>query len=157
MRWPETQRHSHLWWMQQSMSMSWHPCHQGWGWPWLPSSLSSSFLFSYFSCYILYNQSPTPSISFSSHSFLMQSSHHILGLPGLMFPSTFWASHLFAILSTLLVHVKLFLTNFFLKLSFIPTSTLSSSILLLSALFTPIILLIQLFLANLHLLLLFLC
>ena len=61
------------------------------------------------------------------------------------------------ILSTRPPNFDLLLINFFLKLSFTPISTLSSSILLLSALFAPTILLIPLFFANLHLFLLFLC
>ena len=85
-----------------------------------------------------------------SRSLLTQSSHHILGLSCLLFPSIFWASDVFAtflspIISTQLAHFNLLLTNFFLKVSFTPTSTLISSILLLSTLFSPTILRIQLF------------
>ena len=35
-----------------------------------------------------------------SRSLLKQSSHRTLGLPRILFPSTFWASHLFASCST---------------------------------------------------------
>ena len=85
-----------------------------------------------------------------SLSLLTQSSHHILGLLRLLFPSTFWASALFAnflspILSTCPAHFSPLLTSFFLKLSFTPTCSLSSSSLLLSTLFSPTILLMQLF------------
>ena len=50
------------------------PWCQGWGWPWLLSSLLFSFLSSLLYHYVLYRQSPTPSIvcccsPFSSHSF----------------------------------------------------------------------------------------
>ena len=48
-------------------------CRQGWGWPWLPSPFSLSFLSTLFSCWILCQQSPTPVVCccspFSSHSF----------------------------------------------------------------------------------------
>ncbi len=55
-------------------------------------------------------------------SLLAQSSHRFLGLHRLLFFSTFWAIDLFASVSTLIlstwpVHFKLFLANFFLKLS----------------------------------------
>ena len=81
---------------------------------------------------------------------LTQSFNCVLSLPHLIFPSTYWGSVLFAsfpssILSTWLSHFNLLLTNFFLKLSFTSTSTLSSCILF-SSLFTPTILLILLFL-----------
>ena len=56
-----------------------------------------------------------------SRSLLTLSSHRILRLPRLRFPSTFWASPLFAnfsspILSTCPGHFSLLLTSFFMKL-----------------------------------------
>ena len=71
------------------------------------TSLFRLFLYSMFSHYVLYHQSPTPNFCccslFSSHSFqisLTQSSLSTLGLLRLLLPSTFWASHLFATFSS---------------------------------------------------------
>ena len=91
---------------------------------------------------VVLHSPPTP-----SRSPLTQSSHRILGLPRLLFPSNFWTSYFFGnfsstILSTCAANFSLLLTNFFLKLSFTPTSSLSSYILLVSALSSPTILLI---------------
>ena len=70
--------------------------------PWLLSFLLRiflSFLSSHFSHCILYQHSPTPSLSFAvvlhspptlSRSLFTQSSHHILDLPLLIFASTFF-------------------------------------------------------------------
>ena len=58
------------------------------GWPWLPLSFSSSFLSSINSLqFHLFHFSPSHSLQIC----LRASSHHILGLPHLLFPSTFWA------------------------------------------------------------------
>ena len=115
----------------------------------LQSSFSSAFLSSLFSHYVLYQQSPTPSIfcccsPFSSHSF-QTSLNKVLPSPSLSpsppFSFTFWASDLcqFSISHSFQKNGPFHPTphHLFLKLSFTPTSTLSSSILLLSALFTP--------------------
>jgi len=66
------------------------PCRQGWGWPWLLSSVRSS---SHFPHGVLYQQYPSSSIfCFVFHSplhspptLLKQSSHRILSLPRLLF------------------------------------------------------------------------
>ena len=85
-----------------------------------------------------------------SRSLLAHSSHRILRLPRPLFPSTFWApalllffiSHSFHMFGPFQPTPQQFrLKTFFHS----PTSTLSSSILLLPALFNPTILLIQLF------------
>ena len=88
------------------------------------SSVSIIFLFlPLFSHHGLYQQSPIPSIgcSFFLHFFPLFRYLFYFGLPHLVFPSTFWASALFAIfpsliLSTWPAHFNLFLFHFFLKL-----------------------------------------
>ena len=109
-----------------------------------PSRLFVSFLSSCFS----HQQFPTASIfcccsPFFSHSFLISLNAVLPSPPWSLsppFPSTFLTSDHFAYFSSPIhsprwTHFYLLLTNFFLKLSYTQTSTLSSSILLLSALF----------------------
>ena len=117
------------------MFSSWQPCHQGWDSPWLPSYVSSSFLSSLFSHCVLYHQSPTPIFCrcspFSSHYFQISlnavlPSHSWSSSPP--FPSSLWASDLFAsfpssILSKQMAHFNLHLINFFVELSSSKTST----------------------------------
>ena len=120
------------------------PCRQEWGWPWL----LSSFLHLFFPLVTFLSLSSLSTVSNSlsfavvfhspptfSRSLLTQTSHHILVLPCLLFPSTFLASAFNAnfsspFLSTSPAHFSLLLTSFFLKLSFIPTFTLGLSSLL---------------------------
>ena len=81
------------------------PCHQGWRWPWLLLSLprlsSPHFSFTTFSInslqLLLLLAVVLPHPPTLCRSLLTQSSHLILGLPRLLFPSTFWAfAHFFA-------------------------------------------------------------
>ena len=100
-------------------------------------SLSINSLLLFLSVAVVLHSPPTLS---NSRYLLTQSSHHILCLLRLLFPSTFWASDLFAsfsspILSTWPAHFNLLITKCFLTHSFTPTSTLSSSILVLSMLY----------------------
>ena len=91
--------------------------------------------FSLFSHYVLYHQSPTPSIfcccsPLSSHSFqiyfnIVLPLHPRCSSPP--FLTTFWASALFANFSSPILFIRptnfsILLTNVFLKLSFTPTS-----------------------------------
>ena len=130
------------------------PGRQGWGWPWLLSSLSRLFFpLLIFSHYILYHQSPTPPVlccsPFSSHS--LQISHNAVLPSHSLSSSSIFPLHFLGIWSLcqfLISHSLYSPANFsllltiFLKLSFTPTFTLRSSILLFSALFTPMILII---------------
>ena len=110
--------------------------------PWLLSSLLRLF-FPLLIFHSLRSLSPESnscilllfSISILSRSLLMQSSHHMLGLPRLLVPTP--SGHLHSlpnlspkanILSTCRAHCNLLITSVFLKLSLTPTSTLSSSI-----------------------------
>ena len=124
--------------------------------PWLLLSLSSPFLSPHSSHCVLYEQSPPPSTicccspspPCRCRSLLMQSSNQILLLSRLLFPSSFWASHLDQFFITHSFHMtgpfQSYLHQFLLKTFIIPSSTLVLSILPLSSLFTTTILLIQL-------------
>ena len=114
--------------------------------------LLSFFLLSLFAHCVLYKHSPVPSICCSFSPFFSHSSRTVF----FDLPSQFRSHFLFPPLSRYLVslpvflsiwttHINLLLTNFFLKLFFIPTSTISSPIHLLSALLVPTLLLIRLF------------
>ena len=76
---------------------SWHPCRQGWGWPWLPSSLSSSFLSSLLP---LSSLSPVSNYLYfcSCSPFSSHSLNAVLPLHSRSssrpFPSTFYVSDL---------------------------------------------------------------
>ena len=123
-------------------------------WPWFPFPLYSFFL-SLFSRYVLYQQSPVHSLccsilSFSltlSRSLLMQSPISVFLAS---FPLQFldiWSLFQFFIYHSFHMTgaLKAIRHHFFLKHSFTPTSTLSSSILLLSSLLTTTILPVRLF------------
>ena len=85
--------------------------------PLLSSPLLSSPLLTFLS--MLYHQSPSPFVVVLhspptlSRSLLTQSSHRILSLPHILFPSTLCASAVFA--NFCLSHFSLLLTSFFLK------------------------------------------
>ena len=84
------------------------------------------------------SRSPLP-----SQSLFTQSSHMSRGLP--MSVSSLFVHRPSSTCYTCPAHCNRFLTSFLLKLSFPPTSSLSSSILPLSTLFIPTILLTQVF------------
>ena len=133
-----------------------HPCLRGW------VDHDSRFIFfflSFLSHYVRYQQSQilficcsfSPFISTISRSLLMQSPviislflasfSHTLSWHPLVLPALFFISHSFYATSP----GQPTRNQFLLKRSFIPTSTFSSSILLLSALLTHTILLTMLF------------